>query len=638
MATAANPLVGECNFTKFIQFRKVEEKTKGQPTVWGISTFEKPDLDDEVCHYDTAKPVYEKWSADALRRTAKAGQKPSLGNIRLQHSLTVGGKATKVDFDDEAREIWLGSEPIDEAVHDQLKEGFYTGYSQGGNYAWRKCIVCDTELATKQRSNYCPTCKKTVVVLYGLASLAEVSYVDAPCTDEGFEYVKANGSRAIVKFQRKEGSMAKTKTVAGTSLPASSFAFVGDADNPSTWKLPIEFPGDEKKTKSHIRNALARFNQTKGIPADKKDEVKAKIVAAAKKHGIDTSAKAVAALAALPQFIADAVDKAAATRGFRKGLYSVGRLAEMLQVLAFLYQDSLYERDVEGDDSTVPEDIAEDLDSLIETFLAMAEEEARELQQVVDNTKTSTGDKTMTEQELQKQREDAEKLVKKSFASHFARKAMHHEKCEGCEAAKAEHHTAMAETHKALNAKFKSIHKADVGNDHPEAAVHEVIANQVEFHKAAATHHTNMAKAHSKHESAHKAMAAHYHKMSESADTEEHTKAVAAIKAETAAEPTATAPVAKAPTLQQDVDTAAAEARESTEYKAAIKAIAKEQVDKELEELRKGTLAPDGVRIVPADGKVGDVSKGATAVARDGKKQDEFELVGAGSRTATAGL
>src|ERR1035437_1802973 len=329
MATASASLV-ENGFTKFIQFRKVEEKTKGQPTIGGISTFEKPDLDDEVCHYDTAKPVYERWSADALRRTAKAGQKPSLGNIRIQHGLTVGGKATKIDFDDEAREIWLGSEPIDEDVHSQLKEGFYTGYSQGGSYAWRKCIVCDTELATKQRSNYCPVCKKNVLVLYGLASLAEVSYVDAPCTDEGFEYVKANGSRAIVKFQRKEGSMAKTKTIAGVALPTSSFAWVGDAENPSTWKLPIEFPGDDEKTKKHIRNALARFNQTKGIPADKKDEVKAKIVAAAKKYGIDTTAKTRAALAVLPKFISDAVDKAAAAKGFRKGLYEVGRFAEPL--------------------------------------------------------------------------------------------------------------------------------------------------------------------------------------------------------------------------------------------------------------------------------------------------------------------
>ncbi len=622
----------ENSFTKFVQFRKVEDHAKGKPTVWGISTFEKPDLDEEICHYDTAKTVYSKWSADALKRTAKAGQKPSLGNIRIQHSLTVGGKATKVDFDDEAREIWLGSEPIDDDVHKQLKEGFYTGYSQGGSYAWRKCSVCDTELANKQRSNYCSTCKKNVLVLYGLAALYEVSYVDAPCIDEGFEYVKANGSREIVKFKRKENDMAKTKRVAGADLPHTSFAWVGDVDKPETWKLPIEFPGDEKKTKSHIRNALARFNQTKGIPADKKEEVKAKIVAAAKKHGIETGEKTVAA--DLPSFITGAVDKVATARGFRKGLYAVGRFAEMLQTLAYLHQDAVYERDYEGDESNVPDEIAEDLDSLIETFLAMAEEEARELQQVVEN---HTGAKTMTEQELQKQREDADKLAKKSLATHFARKAAHHEKCESCEANKAEHHAGMAEIHKAHHASFKALHKADVGTEEPHATIHEAVNLHAEFHKAAHEHHTKMAKAHAVHEKAHKAMAGHYHKMSESADSEEHAKTVTAIKAEIAAEPAVTVPTVTktTPTLLQDVDAAAAAARDSQEYKDAVKAIAKEKVDKEIEELRKTTLAPDGVRLIPADGK--NVGTGTKAVSRD-NKTDEFELVGAGVNVSTAGL
>jgi HK97 family phage prohead protease len=81
----------------------------------------------------------------------------------------------------------------------------------------------------------------------------------------------------------------KTKKVAGVDLTSDCFAFVGDANDTSTWKLPIKFPGDEEKTKSHIRNALSRFGQTKGIPADQKDKVWKKIVAAAKKHDIKVS-------------------------------------------------------------------------------------------------------------------------------------------------------------------------------------------------------------------------------------------------------------------------------------------------------------------------------------------------------------
>jgi HK97 family phage prohead protease len=82
---------------------------------------------------------------------------------------------------------------------------------------------------------------------------------------------------------------AKTKKVDGVDLTSDCFAFVGDLEDTSTWKLPIKFPGDAEKTKSHCKNALARFNQTKGIPADKKTGVWKKIVAAAKKAGVKVS-------------------------------------------------------------------------------------------------------------------------------------------------------------------------------------------------------------------------------------------------------------------------------------------------------------------------------------------------------------
>jgi HK97 family phage prohead protease len=70
-----------------------------------------------------------------------------------------------------------------------------------------------------------------------------------------------------------------TKSVSGEEVPMSKFAYVGDPDKKDTWKLPIH-------DKIHAQEALARFDQTEGIPADKKAAVKAKVVAAAKKFGI----------------------------------------------------------------------------------------------------------------------------------------------------------------------------------------------------------------------------------------------------------------------------------------------------------------------------------------------------------------
>jgi hypothetical protein len=73
----------------------------------------------------------------------------------------------------------------------------------------------------------------------------------------------------------------KTKSVGGKDLPASDFAYVGDPQDPSTWHLPIP---DE----AHVRDALARFNQTT-LPADAKEKVVKKLMAACKKYGIDAS-------------------------------------------------------------------------------------------------------------------------------------------------------------------------------------------------------------------------------------------------------------------------------------------------------------------------------------------------------------
>jgi hypothetical protein len=75
-----------------------------------------------------------------------------------------------------------------------------------------------------------------------------------------------------------------TKSVGtGEHVNRSNFAYVGDTNDPSTWKLPIH-------DATHARNALARVNQTKGIPETAKAGVLLKIKHAAKKHGVDVSA------------------------------------------------------------------------------------------------------------------------------------------------------------------------------------------------------------------------------------------------------------------------------------------------------------------------------------------------------------
>lgn len=102
---------------------------------------------------------------------------------------------------------------------------------------------------------------------------------DKQCMDDGCP---------MQEEDRSARAGGKTKRVDGEDLTSSAFAFVGDPEKTNTWKLPIRF-STEEKTKRHIRNALSRFGQTKGIPAGDKTKVWKRIVAAAKKHGIKVS-------------------------------------------------------------------------------------------------------------------------------------------------------------------------------------------------------------------------------------------------------------------------------------------------------------------------------------------------------------
>jgi hypothetical protein len=110
--------------------------------------------------------------------------------------------------------------------------------------------------------------------------------------DEPGEENKLRVANRIAEKRAAGGDKVRTKTVGGKALTADKFAFVGDKDKTETWKLPIH-------DAARVRNALARFNQTEGIPADKKSGVYRKIVAAAHKFGIEVSDEK-SVLASLP--------------------------------------------------------------------------------------------------------------------------------------------------------------------------------------------------------------------------------------------------------------------------------------------------------------------------------------------------
>lgn len=72
--------------------------------------------------------------------------------------------------------------------------------------------------------------------------------------------------------------MAKLSTEDRDDLSNGSFAF------PKQRKEPLE-------NASHVRNAVARFNQVKDVSDDERDEAWKRIKAAAKKHGVEIGEK-----------------------------------------------------------------------------------------------------------------------------------------------------------------------------------------------------------------------------------------------------------------------------------------------------------------------------------------------------------
>ncbi len=78
------------------------------------------------------------------------------------------------------------------------------------------------------------------------------------------------------------------KTVDGEVLHADDFLIVLDPKDSSTWNLPWKF-STEEKTKSHLRDALARFDQLEDVPEDIKNAAWTRLVELCKQHGIEVS-------------------------------------------------------------------------------------------------------------------------------------------------------------------------------------------------------------------------------------------------------------------------------------------------------------------------------------------------------------
>jgi hypothetical protein len=203
----------------FIPITKVDA---AQRLVYGIATAESEDRTGEICDYATTKPLYEKWSREIARST----RGKSRGNLRAMHGAVAAGKVTALTFNDAKKQIEICAKVVDDAEWIKVREGVYTGFSQGGAYAKRWSD-------DKGRTHY-------------TAAPSEISLVDLPCLPEAhFEMIKADGSRVLRKFRKGlEGVVRLSAILAELEHLQNASALESESDLPAQLQALIAQAAD----------------------------------------------------------------------------------------------------------------------------------------------------------------------------------------------------------------------------------------------------------------------------------------------------------------------------------------------------------------------------------------------------------
>jgi len=399
--------------TCFVPIYRVDAATR---TVYGRLADETPDLTGMIFDYDTSAPLFRTWTDNAVKTT---GGK-SAGNLRVMHGLKVAGKLTEVTFDDVSKTIDIAAEVVDEAEWEMVEKGCYTGFSLGGRYVkkWK-----DKGDAKKTRYTVSPF---------------EASLVDLPCIPSAtFAMKTAGGDDTQVEFigwaPTDEQIAGKAAELAGEGVEVTdehtaqaidalkseyiaAAAEVEPAEGDAVDAVTDEtVTGEDAADKSAPAPGSPEADAAEGLSQvwkarDGSDHV-TKAAARAHNAGLDAAAAkaadpvsaAVAALKATMNpaeagaetedapttFVVDGAAEAFADFGAVKalfdthvavkGIYDVRNLANLIQELSWLTDNSICEAGAERDGSPVPAQLMTNLRGLSNTLVAMAREETAEM-------------------------------------------------------------------------------------------------------------------------------------------------------------------------------------------------------------------------------------------------------------------
>ena len=283
--------------------------------VWGIVTAEVADKSGETCDYESTVPYYKTWSEEF----SKATDGKSVGNLRYMHQMRVIGKGVGIEFRDTDKEIWMGFKVTEDAAWKDVEDSVLTGFSQGGKYI-------DGPDVNKRYT----------------ASPSEVSLVDNPALGVcHFAFIRSDGAVEMRKVRSEPALQSSIMPPVTVKIPMPAGAAVP--------KVSDDTGPDFREI---VRGAVTEWLN--------------------KRNGLTPKAPAPEAPAAIA-LVKGALEQVT------KGMYDVSQFAQLIEQLAWLQRMAEYERESEGDESTVPAELLAVIGQLCTNFLSMAQEETNEL-------------------------------------------------------------------------------------------------------------------------------------------------------------------------------------------------------------------------------------------------------------------
>lgn len=309
----------------FAPLLKVEEAEDGTIKVYGIASTEKADRSGEILMASAVQAALPDFFAHGT------------GALREMHGLSAAGTVDEATINDDGDTL-IEVTVVDPVAIKKVQTGTYKGFSVGG-----KVLERDT------------TNRKIITKI----ALNEISLVDRPANPGAtIDLWKADGS---VDLSRRELSSDPQTS----NIPASQ-------EEPAGGLEPITKADDMGDTANVTTETEVSATETTTEEVVAKTETSTEVVAETAVAPID---KVNAALST----IEEAVAKASVNEDLNKGLYSVGRFADVLQTIAYLASSSQYEEESEGDNSKVPKELRAWLKDGAKIFKDMAKEEIDEL-------------------------------------------------------------------------------------------------------------------------------------------------------------------------------------------------------------------------------------------------------------------